>query len=108
MSVLEDEVWQFNPVLEANLGGFGIKVSASLATDPEQATNWVKAQLGNQASQVKSDGYIGLFSSQQMVLQGRLTDPPLRQALARNPMFSPNLRALKYRRSSWEKLLMKE
>ena len=97
VSVSEDEVWQFNPVLEANLGGFGIKVSASLATDPEQATNWVKAQLGNQASQVKSDGYVGLFSSQQMVLQSRLTDPPLRQALARNPIVQSKIEGTKVR-----------
>ena len=55
-------------------------------SDPVQATNWVKAQLGNRASQVTSDCYVGLFSSQQMVVQNRLTDPPLRQALAKNPV----------------------
>jgi hypothetical protein len=54
--------------------------------NPVQATNWVKAQLGNRASQVTSDSYVGLFSSQQMVVQNRLTDPPLRQALAKNPV----------------------
>ncbi len=32
------------------------------------------------------DSYAGLFSSQQMVVQNRLTDPPLRQALAKNPV----------------------
>jgi len=94
-TVSDDEAWQFNPVLEAHLRGFGLKVPAGLAANPDQATNWVKAQLGNQASQVKSDGYIGLFSSQQMVLQARLTDPPLRQALARNPIIQSKLQGTK-------------
>ena len=57
-----------------------------LPDNPVQATNWVKAQLGNRASQVTSDSYVGLFSSQQMVVQNRLSDPPLRQALAKNPV----------------------
>jgi hypothetical protein len=94
-TVSEDEVWQFNPVLEAHLRGFGIKIPAGLATNPDQAMNWLKAQLGNQASQVKSDGYVGLFSSQQMVLQNRLTDPPLRQALARNPIVKSKIEGAK-------------
>lgn len=82
----EDEAWQFNPVLQAHLRGLTISVPASVANNPVQATNWVKAQLGNRASQVTSDSYVGLFSSQQMVVQNRLTDPPLRQALAKNPV----------------------
>ena len=86
VTVQEDEVWQFNPVLEAHLQGFGIHVPAGLADNPGEATNWVKAQLGNRASQVKTESYIGLFSSQQMVVQARLKDHPLRQALARNPV----------------------
>jgi very-short-patch-repair endonuclease len=96
-TVSEDEGWQFNPALEAHLRGFGVKVPATLAHNPDQATNWVKAQLGNQASQVKSDGYVGLFSSQQMVLQGRLTEPPLRQALARNPIVQSKIEGIKVR-----------
>jgi hypothetical protein len=68
-TVSEDDVWQINPVLEARLRDFSIKIPTSLAVNPDQATNWLKAQLGNQATQVKSDGYVGLFSSQQMVLQ---------------------------------------
>lgn len=93
--VSEDEVWQLNPVLEARLRDFGIKIPPSLATTPDQATTWLKAQLGNQATQVKSDGYVGLFSSQQMVLQNRLTDPPLRQALARNPIVQSKIEGAK-------------
>lgn len=85
-TVSEDETWQFNPVLEAHLRGFGIGIAPGLAENPEQASNWVKVQLGNRASQVRADSYVGLFSSQQMVVQQRLTEPPLRQALARNPV----------------------
>lgn len=85
--VAEDETWQFNPVLKAHLLGLAIpSVPTSVADNPVQSTNWVKAQLGNRASQVTSDSYVGLFSSQQMVVQNRLTDPPLRQALAKNPV----------------------
>src|SRR5262249_39863172 len=94
-TVSDDEPWQFNPVLEAHLRGFGLKVPVGLAANPDQATNWVKAQLGNQASQIKSDGYIGLFSSQQMVLQARLTEPRLRQTLARNPIIQAKLAGTK-------------
>ena len=84
--VNEDDVWQFNPVLQAHLRGLTITVPESVMDNPVLATNWVKAQLGNRASQVTSDGYVGLFSSQQMVVQNRLSDPPLRQALAKNPV----------------------
>ncbi len=85
--VAEDQVWQFNPVLQAHLRALAIPpVPATVTDNPVQATNWVKAQLGNHASQVTIDSYVGLFSSQQMVVQNRLTDPPLRQALAKNPV----------------------
>ncbi len=66
-------------------------VLESLTDNPAQATNWVKAQLGNRASQVTNDSYVGLFSSQQMVVQNRLTDPPLRQALAKNPVIQAKI-----------------
>ncbi len=84
--VAEDEAWLFNPVLQAHLRSLTISVPASVADNPVEATNWVKVQLGNRASQVTSDSYVGLFSSQQMVVHNRLTDPPLRQALAKNPV----------------------
>lgn len=85
--VAEDEPWQFNPVLQAHLRSLAIpQIPTAVADNPVQATNWVKAQLGNRASQVASDSYVGLFSSQQMVVQNRLTDLPLRQALAKNPV----------------------
>ena len=84
--VAEDEAWQFNPVLQAHLRALSITVPESVMDNPVRATNWVKAQLGNRASQVTSDSYVGLFSSQQMVVHNRLTDPPLRQALAKNPV----------------------
>ncbi len=91
VTVAEEETWQFNPVLEAHLRGMGIPVSTGLADNPTQATNWVKAQLGNRGSQVKTESYLGLFSSQQMVVQARLTEPPLRQALARNPVIQAKI-----------------
>jgi hypothetical protein len=85
--VADDETWQFNPVLQAHLREFAIKsIPASVTDNPAEATKWVRAQLGNRASQVMDDSYVGLFSSQQMVVQNRLTDPPLRQALAKNPV----------------------
>ena len=85
-TVSDDEVWKFNPVLGAHLRGFGIAFPEILSRNPIQATDWIKAQLGNRASQITSNSYVGLLSSQQMVVQQRLTDPPLRQALARNPV----------------------
>lgn len=85
-AVADDETWQFNPVLEAHLKGMGIPISSDLSDDPNHMTNWVKVQLGNRASEIKTDSYLGLFSSQQMVVQTRLTEPALRQALARNPV----------------------
>ena len=93
--VAEDEAWQFNPVLQAHLRGLAITVPESVMDNPVQATNWVKAQLGNRASQVTSDSYVGLFSSQQMVVQNRLTDPPLRQALAKNPVVQSKIAGVK-------------
>lgn len=86
--VSKDEIWQFNPVLKAHLrGNLGIDTPTFLSEQesPEQATNKLKAQIGNRA-QVMPDSYAGLFSSQQMVVQERLTEPSLRQALARNPI----------------------
>ena len=82
--VADDETWRFNPVLEAHLKGMNITVSSGLGDAPIQATAWVKAQLGNRASRVGTESYVGLFSSQQMVLQTRLSEPALRQALARS------------------------
>lgn len=83
--VSDDEPWQFNPVLVAHLRDFGVEAASGLSENPERAISWLSAQLGNRA-QVRSDSYVGLFSSQQMVVQQRLTEPPLRQALARNPV----------------------
>lgn len=93
--VADDEVWRLNPVLEAHLKGLGIGIPADLSDHPTQATNWLKAQLGNRASQVKPDSYVGLFSSQQMVVQARLGEPPLRQALARNPIIKSKIEGSK-------------
>src|SRR5439155_8577727 len=63
--VADEETWQFNPVLQAHLRALAVPpVPATVADNPLQATNWVKAQLGNRASQVTSESYVGLFSSQ--------------------------------------------
>jgi len=91
----EEEPWQFNPVLQAHLRGLAIPVPKSVMDKPAQATNWCKAQLGNRASQVTNDSYVGLFSSQQMVVQNRLSDPPLRQALAKNPVVQAKVKGVK-------------
>jgi very-short-patch-repair endonuclease len=93
--VSEDETWRFNPVLQAQLRGLAIPVPESVMDNPVQATNWVKAQLGNRASQVTNDSYVGLFSSQQMVVQNRLSDSPLRQALAKNPVVQSKVSGVK-------------
>ena len=90
-TVEEDETWEFNPVLAAHLRQLGIAMAPKAATNPLQATNWVRGQLGNRAIQVKTDSYIGLFSSQQMVVQHRLGEPALRQALARNPVIKAKI-----------------
>src|SRR5207253_5151998 len=77
VTVSEDEAWQLNPVLQAHLKGFGIQLPEGLSGDPVEATNLVRAQLGNRAQHVEADSYVGLFSSQQMVVQARLGEPLL-------------------------------
>ncbi|MBI4333940.1 MAG: ATP-binding protein [Chloroflexi bacterium] len=89
--VSDEDVWQINPVLQAHLRAFGITVVAGLSDNPVRAIGWVRAQLGNRASVVGTDCYVGLFSSQQMVLQQRLTEPSLRQALAHNPVIQAKI-----------------
>lgn len=91
----KEEPWQFNPVLQAHLRSLVIPVPKSVMDDPVQATNWCKAQLGNRASQVTNESYVGLFSSQQMVVQNRLSDAALRQALAKNPVIQAKVRGVK-------------
>ncbi len=91
VTVSDEKVWEFNPVLQAHLHAFGITAIAGWSDDPDRAIAWVKAQLGNRASNVKPDCYVGLFSSQQMVLQQCLTEPSLRQALARNPVIQAKI-----------------
>lgn len=84
VAVSDEAAWEFNPVLKAHLRELAIKARTEIP-DPEQDINWLKSQLGNRtAITVSSDKYVGLFSSQQMVVQERLAEPPLRRALARN------------------------
>lgn len=89
--VSDDETWKFNPLLAAHLKDCGIQINPGSAERPEESVNLLKAQLGNHATQVRSDSYVGLFSSQQMVVQQRLTEPLLRQALARNPVIQAKI-----------------
>jgi very-short-patch-repair endonuclease len=91
VNVSDEEQWQINPVLKVYLQPLGIKFANDFTDDPQKDTNWIKAQLGNRASLVKTDCYIGLFSSQQMVLQQRLTEPAYRQALAHNPVIQAKI-----------------
>ncbi len=97
VTVSDDILWQFNPVLSAHLrSDFGIIVTDALSKNQEQAADWLKAQLGNRAS-VRRDSYVGLFSSQQMVVQDRFEEPSLRQALARNPVVQAKIEGSKVR-----------
>lgn len=91
VTVAEDEPWKFNPVLRAHLKSLGVHVPDALPEDPPTTTNWLRAQLGNRASRVTTDSYVGLFSSQQMVIQARLSEPHVRQALAKNPLIQTKL-----------------
>ena len=92
VTIAKEELWRFNPVLDAHLRGMGIGgCPTSSSDDPIRATKWAQGQLGNRASQIKSDSYIGLFSSQQMVVQERLREPVFRQALAKNPVIQAKI-----------------
>jgi len=91
----DEEPWRLNPVLEAHLRGFGIQLSSRAQHSPEENINWLRAQLGNRATSVTADSYVGLFSSQQMVVQERFREPPLRQALARSPVIQAKIQNAK-------------
>lgn len=93
VNVSDDEEWRFNPVLEAHLRSFGVVVRFDRFGDPYETIKWVKAQLGNRATQVQTHSYVGLFSSQQMVFQERLADPIVRRALARNGVIQAKILA---------------
>src|ERR1035437_3038434 len=90
-TVSDDTAWEFNPVLQAHLREFGITSIPSFSDNPKRGIAWVKAQMGNRASNVGTESYLGLFSSQQMVLQQRLTETSLRQALANNPVIQAKI-----------------
>lgn len=87
-SVSDDEGWLFNPVLKTHLRNFGIALPETLtdSPDPLTLTNWVKSQLTNRAAKIEPVSYVGLFSSQQMVIQERFEDPRLCHVLAKNPV----------------------
>jgi len=89
-SVADDESWLFNPVLKTHLRNFGITVPESLPEHPHDIASWVKSQLTNRGM-VELGGYIGLFSSQQMVIQERFEDPRLCHVLAKNPVIQSKL-----------------
>ena len=82
--LFEDEKWVINPILSAHLKKFDITLpKEDLALDA--LVSYLKAQFGNRA-EVKQDSFIGLFSSQQMIVRERLADPILRNFLAQNPV----------------------
>jgi hypothetical protein len=91
-TVSDDENWLFNPVLKTHLQNFGIRVPEPLIenSDPIALTSWVKSQLTNRAARIDPVGYVGLFSSQQMVIQERFEDPRLCHVLAKNPVIPVN------------------
>ena len=90
-TVADDDGWLFNPVLKTHLRNLGIAVPETLAENPLDATNWVKSQLTNRAAKIEAAGYVGLFSSQQMVIQERFEDPRLCHVLAKNPVMRAKL-----------------
>ena len=92
--IAEDEQWQINPVLNTHLLSLNISLSAVASSSPDYIERWLSAQIGNRAK-VANTTYIGLFSSQQMVVQQRLAELPLRQALARNPVVQAKINNLK-------------
>jgi very-short-patch-repair endonuclease len=89
-SVADDESWLFNPVLKTHLRNLGIPVPDVLPERPHDMASWVKSQLTNRGA-VELGGYIGLFSSQQMVIQERFEDPRLCHVLAKNPVIQCKL-----------------
>lgn len=84
VELFEDEKWIINPILAAHLKKFDITLpKEDLALDA--LVSYLKAQFGNRA-EVKQDSFIGLFSSQQMIVRERLADPILRNFLSQNPV----------------------
>jgi very-short-patch-repair endonuclease len=93
-TISEDDEWQINPVLDAHLLSQNIKISSVASNSPDYIVRWLSAQLGNRGK-ITYDSYIGLFSSQQMVVQQRLSELPLRQALARNLVIQAKINGFK-------------
>ena len=89
-SVADDASWLFNPVLKTHLHNLGITVPETLPENPQDIVGWVRSQLTNRGT-VEVGGYIGLFSSQQMVIQERFEDPRLCHVLAKNPVIRSKL-----------------
>jgi len=89
-SVADDENWILNPVLKTHLRNLGITLPDVLPDDPLAVTNLVKSQLTNRAK-IEAVGYVGLFSSQQMVIQERFEDLRLCHVLAKNPVIQAKL-----------------
>jgi very-short-patch-repair endonuclease len=89
-NVADDENWILNPVLKTHLRNLGITLPDVLPDDPLEITNLVKSQLTNRAK-IEPAGYVGLFSSQQMVIQERFEDPRLCHVLAKNPVIQAKL-----------------
>ncbi len=87
-SVADDTGWLFNPALKTHLRNLGIVVSEW--EHPQNIVSWVKSQLANRGT-VEFGAYIGLFSSQQMVIQERFEDPRLCHVLAKNPVVQAKL-----------------
>jgi hypothetical protein len=91
----EDDRWEINPVLRENLKTLGIIIPDGYTETPTEVTAWIRTQLSNRAQSVNTDYYVGLFSSQQMVVQSRLNEFSIRQSLARNPVICAKLSGTK-------------
>lgn len=60
VSVSETDVWQLNPPLETQLTELGITIPPNIADNPARTALWLKTRLGYGASEVETDGFLGL------------------------------------------------
>lgn len=86
----EDELWEVNSVLPMFLRDFNITLQRRNQENIFSIVSWLRSQLSNRG-QVDETNYIGLFSSQQKVIQERLTEGSLRRSLAVNEVIKARI-----------------
>jgi hypothetical protein len=90
----DDEEWFPNPLLGHVVPFLANQDFSKRAKSPESFVSWLRVQLGNRVRIVKPEAFVGLFSSQQMVIQGRFKDHRVRQGLAQNPAIRAKLQGI--------------